>query len=105
MTGAWEWSGPLPPLAVLVLSAVFGALIVLVILWIALPFAVFGVKRVLREIRDAQAETNRELSEIRRSLERIARDAPAREASSPRPPRASDTPPGVVRPPGYDPGI
>ncbi len=99
MTGAWEWSGPLPPLAVLVLSALFGALIVLVVLWIALPFAVFGVKRVLREIRDAQAETNRELAEIRRSLERIARGAPGREDS----PRPGD-PPGVVRPPGHDPG-
>lgn len=39
---------------------VFGALllIVLAVLWIALPFAVFGIKNRLDRLIDAQRETN-----------------------------------------------
>ena len=41
--------------------AVFVFLIVLAILWFCLPFAVFGLKPLLREILAEQKQTNRNL--------------------------------------------
>lgn len=43
---------------------VFG--LVLLVCWIVLPFAVLGVKPLLRELIAEQAKTNRLLDELRR---------------------------------------
>ena len=50
---------------------------VLVVLWIALPFSVFGVKGHIERLAEEQAETNRLLREIKGALE--AGKAPGRE--------------------------
>lgn len=44
-----------------VLFALFIAAVFIVVLWIMLPFAVFGVKPLLRELLREQQRTNEEL--------------------------------------------
>ncbi len=66
MVETWEWSGPLTPLAVTALAVLFGVLFALLALWVALPFALFGIRRHLREIQGT-------LEAIRRTLEGLHR--------------------------------
>lgn len=51
--------GPLPGIAILLL---FILVVVVTILWILLPFAVFGIKDILREIHDELQLLNRRLA-------------------------------------------
>jgi predicted PurR-regulated permease PerM len=56
-------------LAGLSVLVVLGGLVVLV-LWIALPFAVFGIKPLMRRILTEQQVTNQLLQDIRDKLPR-----------------------------------
>lgn len=42
--------------------------VLLAIVWLCLPFAVFGVKPLLRELLQVQREQQRALDDIRRAL-------------------------------------
>jgi biopolymer transport protein ExbB/TolQ len=42
--------------------------VVLLILWLFLPFAVFGMKDILRELRNEQRRTNQLLEAARRDV-------------------------------------
>jgi hypothetical protein len=95
MGNLWQWQGHGGPFAVLVLTFVFALGVTLVALWIALPFAVFGIKSALRDLLAAQQETNRLLGELRRP------PAPP-PASPPGPPAVSL--PGPQVPPDLPPG-
>ena len=44
---------------------------VVLVLWIALPFSVFGIKGSLKKSIEAQGETNRFLKSILETLERL----------------------------------
>lgn len=48
----------------IVLGTVFS--LVLAVVWIILPFAIFGTKPILQQIRRASVETNQQLAEITR---------------------------------------
>lgn len=54
---------------------VFLAAGVTLVLWIAMPFSLFGVKGLMRGIMEEQQKTNRLLEEVRDSLERTRRRA------------------------------
>ncbi len=64
MESLWHWQTLGSPVALLLLSLLFALGFVVVVLWLTLPFALFGTKRLLREILDAQRETNRRLQEV-----------------------------------------
>ncbi|MHB8765075.1 MAG: hypothetical protein ACYDA8_12175 [Deferrisomatales bacterium] len=81
MDGFWHWQGHGGPMTVLALTLVFGLALVVLALWLALPFAVFGTRRTLRDLLAAQRETNQRLDDLRRALE----------SRPPRPPGAPDT--------------
>ncbi|MFQ5585297.1 MAG: hypothetical protein ACE5GF_00495 [Thermodesulfobacteriota bacterium] len=50
---------------------------VLVILWIALPFSLFGVKGLLRELIDEQKKANALIGEVKRELvRRVEKEGP-----------------------------
>ena len=68
----WQWQAQGGPVAVGVLAVFFTLGIIVTALWIALPFAVFGVKRLLRELGAAQRETNQRLA----ALEKILGEGP-----------------------------
>ncbi len=57
----WTFTDRLPPFAQVVLWA---ALVLVTLLWIGLPFAVFGIKRRLERIRRTLEETNRLLETL-----------------------------------------
>jgi heme exporter protein D len=61
-------------------------LLVIAVLWILMPFAIFGTKGILRDIVTQLREQNRLLREIKEAG--IARAVP--------PPAVSATPPGVA---------
>ncbi|GAB4279558.1 MAG: hypothetical protein Kow0092_35320 [Deferrisomatales bacterium] len=65
-SGLWMETGG--PAAVILLGLVFAAILVFLAVWVALPFAVFGTKSLLRDLVAAQRETNRKLDEIHRAL-------------------------------------
>ncbi len=58
-------------------NIVFILLLLLVMMWLLLPLAVFGLKRKLREIIRQNTETNRLLAEIRDELGTIGEDETA----------------------------
>ena len=67
MAGFW-----LDPSISFILAAVIFFIIaagVLFVLWIATPFSVFGVKGLLSRLIEEQAETNRLLKDIQRTLD------------------------------------
>ncbi len=64
------WTGP-GQIAVILLALVFALGIILLTLWVTLPFGVFGTKPLLRELIAAQQETNRKLEQVRRLLQDI----------------------------------
>jgi predicted PurR-regulated permease PerM len=72
MQELWGWQGPA---AVIALTLLFALGLVVLALWIALPFAVFGTKAVLRDLLEAQRETNRKLDQIRKTLEDLEQKA------------------------------
>lgn len=52
---------------ILGLSGILGALVVLlVVVWVALPFAVFGAKPLLRRLIEEQQRTNELLADLAR---------------------------------------
>ena len=55
-------------------NLVFILLLLLFMLWLLLPLAVFGLKRKLREVIRENRETNRLLAEIRNELTAISAD-------------------------------
>ena len=55
-------------------NIVFILLLLLFMLWLLLPLAVFGLKRKLREVIRENRETNRLLAEIRDQLTAISED-------------------------------
>ena len=57
------------------LTVLFTIALVVLALWIALPFAVFGTKAVLRDLLEAQRETNQKLDQIRQALESLEEQA------------------------------
>lgn len=71
--------------AMIALAILFALGLILMVLWIALPFGVFGTKPLLRELLAEQLETNRKLEEIRRILHSIETTPTPWE---PRPPEA-----------------
>ena len=68
MEQLWEWHGPA---AVLALTLLFTVGVVVLVLWIVLPFAVFWTKPLLRELLEAQRETNRKLDQIRGAFDEV----------------------------------
>ncbi len=79
------WSTGHGQLAVIALAVLFALGLILMVLWIVLPFGVFGTKPLLRDLLAAQLETNRKLEEIRQVLHRIETTPSPWE---PRPPEA-----------------
>lgn len=49
-------------------------LLVLAVLWIVLPFAVFGLKKLVRDAIDVLRENNRQLTLLVSAQERLARE-------------------------------
>ncbi|MBI5016693.1 MAG: hypothetical protein HZB55_14555 [Deltaproteobacteria bacterium] len=78
----WQWHGHGSPLTLLVLTLAFGLGVTLLALWIALPFAVFGVKSALRDLLVAQRETNRLLAGLGRPPELPPAAGPPRDQES-----------------------
>jgi hypothetical protein len=66
-------------LAVFVAALIFIAVSigVLLILWIALPFSVFGLKGLIRDMIEEQEKTNRLLDELLRALRDKEKPGPA----------------------------
>ncbi len=91
MVETWEWSGPLTPLAVTALAVMFGVLFALVALWIALPFALFGIRRHLREIQST-------LDAIRLTLEGLHQSLAAPPSSQAAQAGSGHFPPGGAAP-------
>ena len=65
----WESGLPFVMLGAIALFFVL-ALAVLIILWIALPFSLFGVKGLLREILEEQKRCGVFMKEVKRELEK-----------------------------------
>ena len=65
----WESGLPFVMLGAIALFFVL-ALAVLIVLWIALPFSLFGVKGLLREILEEQKRCGVFMKEVRRELEK-----------------------------------
>ena len=78
MESLWHWQTHGSPLALLLLSILFALGLVVVVLWLTLPFALFGTKRLLREILEAQRETNEHLQELHEVI-RCQSEKPSRE--------------------------
>ncbi len=91
MAESWEWAGPLTPLALTALSVLFGVLFALLALWVALPFALFGIRRHLREIQHSLDGVQEALQRLNRTL--ADRTAPQGRADPDRP----SLPPGNLR--------
>ncbi len=68
----WQWHGQGGAWAVAALSLLFALGFAVLAVWAALPFAVFGVKRLLRELLAAERDTGRQLEELRRAVARLA---------------------------------
>lgn len=45
--------------------------VILLVLWLVLPFSVFGIKRLIREAIEEQRRTNALLSEILKAMESL----------------------------------
>lgn len=56
---------------------------VLLILWIALPFSIFGIKGLLRDMTGEQEKTNRLLEELLRALRDKEKGGPAEKSEGP----------------------
>jgi predicted PurR-regulated permease PerM len=67
--------------------------LLLIILWICLPFAVFGVKRLIRQAIEEQQKTNRQLGQIGQLLEQAIEDRDVNRPTAP-------IPEGIERRPG-----
>ena len=104
MVETWQWSGPLTPLAVTALAVLFGALFALLALWIALPFAVFGIRRHLREIQGALEAIRRTLEDLHRAVAGIPPAGAARADPGDPPPEAAQGEGNPFRDPGTTPG-
>lgn len=76
MEDLWGLQGPA---AVIALTLLFTLIIVVLALWIALPFAVFGIKSLLRDILDAQRETSKKLDQTRSVLNELNQRIAVRE--------------------------
>lgn len=77
METLWQWHGNGGPTALLALALFFALMIVILAVWVALPFAIFGTKSLLRDLLAAQRETNRKLEEIEKALSEQDRWRPA----------------------------
>lgn len=56
---------------------------VLLILWIALPFSVFGIKGLIRDLIGEQEKTNRLLGELLAALRDKEKPGPAEKSEGP----------------------
>ena len=65
MIDLWTGHGQI---AILLLALAFGLGLIVLAVWIALPFGIFGTKPLLRELIAAHRETNKKLEEIRRLI-------------------------------------
>jgi len=65
MTELWTGHGQI---AIILLALAIAVGLIVLALWVGLPFGVFGTKPLLRELVAAHRETNRKLEEIRRLI-------------------------------------
>ena len=69
--------------------------LVVAILWIILPFAVFGLKGLLKQAIEEQRKTNRQLGQIGQILEQALKDADKTRSTSPWPAEGSNGRPDI----------
>ena len=104
MMETWEWSGPLTPLAVAALGVMFGVLFALLALWIALPFALFGIRRHLREIQSTLDAIRHTLEGLHRAVAESPSAGAARADPGDPPPEGAQGEGDPFRGPGTAPG-